>query len=394
MSEKSKPKRRSIYIGLRVRLLLIFTLLFILAFAGVFWWFYGFATNMAMENLRKDLMATALTAAAGIDGDAHSRLYESGQMDDETYTEIAEVLRSVKRTNPKAAGVYSYVQLPGEDQVRFVVSAALPPGVEPSARDAALAEQRLSGCSVPPSSRPDMGDPYGWDDGLSPTMLEGVRQQGAETELWADDWGEWLSGYAPIYDAAGEPVGAVGVDMCAADVIELQQNIQRTILPVLGVTILVLAGVVFGIAHGVTRPVVVLTRAADRIGQGDYEQDLSALHAALLRDEVATLAEVFEIMVDKVYEREKKLKQQVAELQIIIDETKREKQVAEITETDFFQDLRRKARMMRGRGEMEGAGETGQAGTAAEAEEAAGTGEVEENEKAAEAEESEEASGA
>ena len=357
MSQVTPPPSRSLFVSLRIKLLLIFTLLFALAFSAVFLWFYNFATTLAMDNLRKDLTATALTAASGIDGDAYTQLYQSGQMDDATYTNMAEFLRSVKRANPKAAGLYTYIQLPGEpDQVHFVVSAALPPGAAPNPRDVVLSKERLTGCAVPPASRPAMGEEYTWADGLSPTMLKGVQQLGAETELLADDWGNWLSGYAPIYNADGKPVGAVGVDMCAADVIQLQQNIRQTILPTFGVSLAVLAGAVFALAHSVTRPIITLTRAADRIGQGDYEQNLSGLHGGLLRDEVATLAQVFELMVSKVYQREQTLRRQVEELKIEIDEVKRQKQVSEIVDSDFFQDLRTKARTMRERKSSSGEG--------------------------------------
>ncbi len=350
MSQETPPRTRSLFLSLRVRLLLIFTLLFALAFSAVFFWFYNFATALAMDNLRKDLIATAMTAASSIDGDAYTKLYQSGKMDDPTYTDMAEFLRSVKRANPKAAGMYTYIQVPGESVlVRFVVSAALPPGTEPNPRDVALSKERLSGCAVPPSSRPAMGDAYTWADGLSPTMLKGLQQVGAETELWADEWGNWLSGYAPIHNAAGQAVGAVGVDMCAADVTQLQQNIRQTILPTFAVTLLVLAGVVFALAHSITRPIISLTRAADRIGQGDYEQNLTGLYSGLLRDEVATLAHVFELMVGKVYQREQTLRKQVEELKIEIDEVKRQKQVSEIVDSDFFQDLRAKAQAMRNR---------------------------------------------
>jgi hypothetical protein len=58
---------------------------------------------------------------------------------------------------------------------------------------------------------------------------------------------------------------------------------------------------------------------------------------------------VFAIMVSKVYQREQTLRQQVEALKIVIDETKRQMQVNEIAETDFFRDLQQKARDMRGR---------------------------------------------
>jgi HAMP domain-containing protein len=352
MTQNDRPRSRATFVSLRIKLLFIFTLLFMLAFAGVFLWFYDFATDLALEDLKRDLMATALSAAAGVDGDAHTELYLSGEIDDETYLGINAFLRSVKYTNPKAAGVYTYIQLPDEPEtVRFVVSAALPPVVEPNERDLALSEGRLSGCEILPGTRPSIGAAYNPLD-YTPEggiMLNGVREAGVTQELVADDWGTWLSGFAPIYNSAGEPVGAVGVDMCAADVIQLQQSIRATILPAFGLTFLVLAAVVFGIAHSVTRPIIRLTSAAEGVGGGDYEQDFSGLYTNLLRDEVATLAQVFEMMVGKVREREQRLRQRVEELQIILDEGKRKKRVKEITESEFFRDLQSRARKMRAR---------------------------------------------
>ncbi len=347
MTQAAQPAPRVLFFSLRLKLLLIFSLLFFIAFAGVFLWFYNFATSLAMHNLERDLIATALTAASGIDGDAFINLYQSGQMDDATYAAISESLREVKRANPKAAGIYTYLQLPGEaDQVHFVVSAALAPGVEPSARDVALSEARPSGCTILPSDRPTMGQSYS-GSGLTPKMLNGMRQAGVESEVQPDEWGAWLSGYAPIHNAAGEPVAAVGVDMCAADVTQLQQSILQTILPALALTLVVLAVAVLALAARVTSPIVALTRAAQRIGHGDYDQDLSAFRSGRLRDEVATLTEVFELMVSKVYQREQTLRRQVEELKIEIDEAKRQKQVSEIVDSDFFLNVQERAQAMR-----------------------------------------------
>ncbi len=51
----------------------------------------------------------------------------------------------------------------------------------------------------------------------------------------------------------------------------------------------------------------------------------------------------------EAYIREQSLRQQIQQLRIEIDEVKRQKQVSEIVDTDFFQDLRSKARAMRQR---------------------------------------------
>jgi len=51
----------------------------------------------------------------------------------------------------------------------------------------------------------------------------------------------------------------------------------------------------------------------------------------------------------EAYIREQSLRQEIQQLRIEIDEAKRQQQVSEIVDTDFFQDLQVRARAMRGR---------------------------------------------
>ena len=337
-------EKRSVFVGLRAKLMSALVALFVLAFVAIFIWMDKFVTELAMSNLQTDLVATAKTAAAGIDGDAHAALFDHGAIDDPTYTEIADFLRAVQKTNPQASGVYTYIQRPHQtDRVQLVVSSGYPPGVTPPPVDEEIHSDSCQASSLP---RPDMREEY-FD--ISPTMVNGIQQAGAETELWTDDWGTWLSGYAPIYNSKGESVGAVGVDMCASDVIALQESIRRNVLIALAISLTALIVVVWVVATGVTRPVLALTRVADRIGLGEYEQDFSSLHSARIQDEVDKLATVFELMVGKVYTREQNLRARVHQLEIMIDQGKRDREVQQIVESDFFQDLRGKVDEMRNR---------------------------------------------
>ncbi len=89
-----------------------------------------------------------------------------------------------------------------------------------------------------------------------------------------------------------------------------------------------------------------VTAAAVAVEAGIYEPE--SLNAVAERtDQLGQLARVFQRMVREVYAREQRLKQQVAELRIEIDEVKQARQVAEITETDYFQQLRARARELR-----------------------------------------------
>ncbi|HEY1011438.1 MAG TPA: HAMP domain-containing protein [Herpetosiphonaceae bacterium] len=359
MSPTELRQGRVIFIGLRLKLLLVFSLLFMTTLGLVSWWFYNFATNLAMDNIRRDLISTAAAAAAAIDGDAHAALLNGGALDDANYRAISEQLREVKRTNPKASGMYTYYALPGEtDRVHFLVSAALGPGEQPNPVDVQLANQRSDGCVVQAGERPALGAPYATADGMTPAMLQGLSEPSADPDATPDQWGRWISGFAPIVDSRGAIVGAVGVDMCAADVDRVQDSVRGTLFPVFTLVFLLLGIAIFILADRVTRPIVSLTSAADKIGQGDYEQSLARLHTGRVRDEVETLAHVFELMIDKVRSREERLKQQVAELQIIVDEGKRKQQVDEIVDSQFFRELQEKARRARARRGGEGGGET------------------------------------
>jgi HAMP domain-containing protein len=110
----------------------------------------------------------------------------------------------------------------------------------------------------------------------------------------------------------------------------------------------ILVAVVYLIARRIVRPVLVITDTAAAIEDGEFE--LSALDAVTVRsDEIGQLARIFQKMAKQVYQREQRLKRQVAELTIEIDQTRKEQQVAEITETDYFKELTQKAKDLRNR---------------------------------------------
>jgi CheY-like chemotaxis protein/HAMP domain-containing protein len=86
--------------------------------------------------------------------------------------------------------------------------------------------------------------------------------------------------------------------------------------------------------------------AAAAVESGEFDPETLA-RVATRRDELGRLARVFQRMAREVQAREQRLKQEVQQLRIEIDEARTARQVAEITETDYFQDLQRKADQLR-----------------------------------------------
>jgi DNA-binding response OmpR family regulator len=91
-----------------------------------------------------------------------------------------------------------------------------------------------------------------------------------------------------------------------------------------------------------------VTAAAAAIEAGDFAPKTLASVAAR-PDELGQLARVFQEMTREIQAREQRLKEQVQQLRVEVDQARRVRQVAEITQTDYFQNLKQQARALRDR---------------------------------------------
>jgi len=91
-----------------------------------------------------------------------------------------------------------------------------------------------------------------------------------------------------------------------------------------------------------------VTAAAVAIKANTFQPE-SLNEVAQRSDELGQLALVFQEMARQVYAREQQLKQQVQQLRIEIDQVRKAREVAEITESDYFQQLLGKAEELRNR---------------------------------------------
>lgn len=96
------------------------------------------------------------------------------------------------------------------------------------------------------------------------------------------------------------------------------------------------------------RNVAAITSAAAAVEAGTF--DASTLNEAAARtDALGKLAQMFQNMAREVQNRERQLKQQVQQLRVEIDQARKAKQVAEVTESGYFQDLQQKIDSLRKR---------------------------------------------
>jgi methyl-accepting chemotaxis protein len=142
---------------------------------------------------------------------------------------------------------------------------------------------------------------------------------------------------------------------------EVFRSAWRTFTLVMSVFLLVFALIILLInvllRRYVIEPVKVLGGVAQKISADEnFSSDLesAALQSVTARpDELGNLARVFRRMASDVYTRTGKLKEQVQQLIIKIDEIRRKEQVSEVVDTDFFSDLQKRASEMRKRKDEE-----------------------------------------
>jgi nitrogen fixation/metabolism regulation signal transduction histidine kinase len=102
------------------------------------------------------------------------------------------------------------------------------------------------------------------------------------------------------------------------------------------------------LARRTVEPILLVTHTAVAVEAENYNVDgLTAV--AQRSDELGSLARVFQRMAREVYRREQQLKREMQQLRIEIDEVKRAQEVSQITGSDYFQELQRKARELRQR---------------------------------------------
>lgn len=162
--------------------------------------------------------------------------------------------------------------------------------------------------------------------------------------------GSW---YRASYEPVRDPLQGDTLTIVVFDVPEapfMAPVRAQTVLSVGGAVIFasVLIGVSIVVARTLARPILKLAAVAQTVEEDEPFVPETIADVTAQGDEVGRLARVFSDMVVAVQARERKLKQEVQELRIQIDQAKRQRQVNEIVEDDFFKDLKAKAKEMRG----------------------------------------------
>ncbi len=253
---------KKIFHSLKTKLTLSFVLLILLISGMAFLYTFNETKKALKEQMRTELMSVASAIAVSIDGDVHAKI-KPGDEGTPAFKIIGQALLKVQEANDHIT--YIYTMRKTEEGAVFVVD---PDDEEPA----------------------KIGELY---EETNDEMLAGFEKPSADNEYVTDQWGTFLSGYAPIRDSLGNSVGLVGVDMSSKDVIAKQRFIGNTIYLIIGIAVL-FAGIIILLFSGtIIKDVNRLNRIANKISMGDMEVKMDVRR----HDEIGDLADSFGRMV-------------------------------------------------------------------------------------------------
>ncbi len=208
------------------------------------------ARGFVREDIRTRLGDLAGAAALLVNVEEHERIREPGDEGSREYQDLVARLRALRASSTDVRFIYTMRPTESGGFV-FILDAE-----EDSA------------------AHSHVGDPY---EAATPLMRgmfgerTGVR---VEEEFGSDEWGTWLSGYAPLVDSGGRTVALVGLDISASRVLDYE---DRLLALITGVSVAIGAlGLLLGtlLARRISRPLVVLEQEMMRIQRFDLEGDV------------------------------------------------------------------------------------------------------------------------
>nr|WP_320010457.1 diguanylate cyclase [uncultured Desulfobulbus sp.] len=174
-------------IPIRLKLFFSHVLAVLLVSGSIGTYFYTSAADSLLTGLQERLQSSAALISQMIDANMLRNITTKADITQKQYTKVLEQLRQLRRMNPDIA--FLYVMRQQGEQVFFVI-------------DSDESEEQ----AMP-------GQEY---TAVVPRLLQGFTSVSVDDEINTDQWGSFLSGYAPLNNGQGEFL--VGLDMRAGKV--------------------------------------------------------------------------------------------------------------------------------------------------------------------------------
>ena len=231
------------------RLSIVFFLASALVLGGVFTFFYFKATKLRDDAFKQYLEHFTQVSANLIPGeDIQSIPLTAGCEKSPDGVALIRKLKSIRAVDNDIFDTYIMVKDPDPAYVRFVTNADR--------------ERTPVGC----------GERY--DVRAEPGVGLGFQKSYTDLKAHTDQWGTWVSAYAPVKTRSGETVGIIGMDIAQQTVLEIRQEFFSRFLMSIGACLIF--SLIVGLLSSIwlTRPIRRVVKGMETVGGGDLEHKL------------------------------------------------------------------------------------------------------------------------
>ncbi|MFA4933969.1 MAG: HD domain-containing phosphohydrolase [Candidatus Omnitrophota bacterium] len=235
---------------------------------------FRYSLKSQFNEFRDKLKVIVRTAVLFIDADQLGSIpLGSEGINAPSFRGIAVQLLRIKQANPLVRNIYIMAKTDRPGILQFLV--------DPDA---------LTSNNVKANATSFPGDKY--DASRFPEMLKSFSGPTVDTNLSSDDWGRFLSGYAPILDKNNEPAAILGIDINASDVYLAQKELflRGVFVLFMGFIFALGLGAIFSIR--IITPIRKLIGGTKNIAKGNLEYQVEIPSS----DEIGQLAESFNKM--------------------------------------------------------------------------------------------------
>jgi hypothetical protein len=270
--------------------------------------FYSRAMDNLMRSLQSRLQNSAALLSQTIDAQDLQVIQTAADVNTAAYLDALEKVRRVRRTNLDIAFLY-IMRRADDGTVTFVVDS-----------------DETEAQAMPGKIYKD----------VVPEMLEGFHQPVVDEELYEDEWGVFLSGYAPVRNGEGRYL--VGIDMRADEVRNNLRELRLTGLASLFASILLALLFALYLSRGLSKRIATLAKHCQDLAMGrrdvrvegktfdefdDLSEAFNAMSGALggtradLERAIAELKTTQQGLEDRVEERTRQLKETVEKMDVL-----------------------------------------------------------------------------
>lgn len=326
------------HLSIQRKLLLSHFVAIVLVSGSMGTFFYHVAVNSLFESLQGRLKYSAALLAQTLDATTLESIRSRQDVELSTYRESLSLLRNLQSSNPDIA--FIYVMRREGARVTFVLDSDTSP-------DQALPGQEYTQ--------------------VIPALRDGFTGVSADPALTHDQWGTFLSGYAPLRGGHGNYL--LGIDMRADEVYRKLQAVRVTGLASLALSIVLAWLFSTWLARRLTRPIRTLAAYSAEIAEGvlgaqvevssggevgELATSLNRLSSRLAasheqtRQAMAELGDARDHLEQRVAERTSELAKVNEELRHEIEERRRaEEALARAATTDYLTGLLNRPAILR-----------------------------------------------